>query len=87
MKMTETNTSRVVSLFTILGLLISFQVVLNTSYTLKPWEDELISLTSSTNFFKNLDFLPSNSYENYSYGLTSGILSAVGGYHERKGII
>ncbi len=79
MKMTETNTSRVVSLFTILGLLISFQVVLNTSYTLKPWEDELISLTSSTNFFKNLDFLPSNSYENYSYGLTSGILSAVGG--------
>ena len=79
MKMTKINKSLITNLLIIFGLIISIQVVFNTSYTLKPWEDELISLTSSSNFFKNLNFLPSNSYGNYSYGLTSGILSAVGG--------
>jgi len=71
--------SKVVSFLTILGLIISFQIVLKTSYTLKPWEDELISLTSNINFFKTLNFMPSISYENYSYGLTSGISSSIGG--------
>jgi len=79
MKMTKTNKSLITNLLIVFGLIISIRVVLSTSYTLKPWEDELISLTSSSNFFKNLNFLPSNSYGNYSYGLTSGILAAVGG--------
>src|SRR6056300_1679300 len=79
MKMTKINISWITNLLIVFGLIMSIQVVLNTSYTLKPWEDELISLTSSSNFFKNLNFLPSSSYGNYSYGLTSGILSAIGG--------
>lgn len=77
--MTEANKSWMANLLIAFGLIMSIQVVLNTSYTLKPWEDELISLTSSSNFFTNLNFLPSSSYGNYSYGLTSGILSAIGG--------
>ena len=79
MKMTKTNKSWIANLLIFIGLVLSLQVVLNTSYTLKPWEDELISLTSSSNFFMNLNFLPSSSYGNYSYALTSGILSAIGG--------
>ena len=79
MKMTKTNKSWIANLLISIGLVLSLQVVLNTSYTLKPWEDELISLTSSSNFFMNLNFLPSSSYGNYSYALTSGILSAIGG--------
>jgi len=77
--MTKTNKSWIANLLIFIGLVLSLQVVLNTSYTLKPWEDELISLTSSSNFFMNLNFLPSSSYGNYSYALTSGILSAIGG--------
>ena len=79
MKMTKINKSWIANLLISIGLVLSLQVVLNTSYTLKPWEDELISLTSSSNFFMNLNFLPSSSYGNYSYALTSGILSAIGG--------
>ena len=79
MKMTKINKSWIANLLISIGLVLSLQVVLNTSYTLKPWEDELISLTSSSNFFMNLIFLPSSSYGNYSYALTSGILSAIGG--------
>ena len=79
MKMTKTNKSWIANLLISIGLVLSLQVVLNTSNTLKPWEDELISLTSSSNFFMNLNFLPSSSYGNYSYALTSGILSAIGG--------
>ena len=69
--MTKTNKSWITNLLIAFGLIISIQVVLNTSYTLKPWEDEIISLTSSSNFFMNLNFLDSFSFGNYSYGLTS----------------
>jgi len=77
--MLNKNKSKAAIFLAVLGIIISFQVILKTSYTLKPWEDELISLTSSVNFFKTLNFMPSTSYGNYSYGLTSGILSAIGG--------
>ena len=62
MKMTKTNKSWIANLLIFIGLVLSLQVVLNTSYTLKPWEDELISLTSSSNFFKNLKSLKKNIF-------------------------
>ena len=62
-----------------IGIGMVFNLIYKTSFTLKPWEDEIIALTSSINFYSSLDFLPNNSYDNYSYGLTSGILSSIGG--------
>ena len=75
--------SKLLKTFETLLILLGFYLVLlliyKTSFTLKPWEDEIIALTSSLNFYTNLDFLPNTSYDNYSYGLTSGILSSIGG--------
>ena len=66
-------------LFILFGIYLVLLLTYKTSFTLKPWEDEIIALTSNLSFFTRLDFLPNNSYENFSYGLTSGILSSVGG--------
>ena len=75
----QKNKVKIINLFIIFGLFTVYQLVVNTSYILKPWEDELIALTSSVNFFNSLNFLPSNSYGNFSYALTSGIISSIGG--------
>ena len=79
MKLFQNIKNNIKNLLIVFGLFTLYQLVLNTSYTLKPWEDELIALTSSINFYNSLDFLPSNSYGNYSFALTSGIISSIGG--------
>ena len=74
------NTKKIIeTTLIIFGIFLTLQITFKTSMTLKPWADEIIALTSNISFFRSLDFLPSTSYNNFSYALTSGILSSVGG--------
>jgi hypothetical protein len=73
------NLKKIEIVLIFMGIGMVLNLIYKTSLTLKPWEDEIIALTSSINFYTSLDYLPNNSYDNYSYGLTSGILSSIGG--------
>ena len=73
------NLKKIEIILIFMGIGMVLNLIYKTSLTLKPWEDEIIALTSSINFYTSLDYLPNNSYDNYSYGLTSGILSSIGG--------
>ena len=68
------------TLFTIVLLLTISRF---TSYTLKPFADELVSLTANSGFFINFDFRAGNNLlggQGYSYSVlnSSGPFSAIG---------
>jgi len=72
-----------ISIVGILQSLIIFSIAYNTSFILRPFIDEIISLSAATNFFQNLNFSgpKSTMYETpYNPNLTTGPLSAFGSY-------
>jgi hypothetical protein len=77
------NNSKIMNFLILSILLIQnfyiFDYVKAKATGLKPFVDEYISMTSNTEFFKNLDFNAGSAWEgSYSIYLTSGPISAIG---------
>ena len=70
-----------VKLLTFLQVTLVLLIAYKTSFTLRPFIDEIVSLSSTNNFFKTLEFKgPENTvYGNsYSPNLTTGPLVTIG---------
>lgn len=77
------NNSKIINFLILSVFLIQnfyiFDYVKTKAAGLKPFVDEYISMTSNTEFFKNLDFNAGSAWEgSYSIYLTSGPISAIG---------
>ncbi len=71
------------SLLTLITTVLLLIISRLTSYTLKPFADELVSLTANSGFFTNFDFRAGNDLlggQGYSYSVlnSSGPFSAIG---------
>ena len=79
----ELEDSRLVKLLIVLSIFTIFITVYFRTKTLRPWNDEIVSLVSNLNFyFDTLDFIgpyETRYYISYSPKLTAGPLSALGG--------
>ena len=72
-------TLKINSIFILFEILVVVLFVFNKSTALKPFIDEYVSITSSYNFFKNLNFTAGEFLGgSHSIYLTSGPISAVG---------
>jgi len=70
-------------LHTLFTLVLLITISWFTAFTLKPFADELVSLTANSGFFKNFDFRAGNNLlggQGYSYSVlnSSGPFSAIG---------
>ena len=79
----ELEDSRLVKLIIFLSIFSIFITVYFRTKTLRPWNDEIVSLVSNLNFyFDTFDFIgpyETRYYISYSPKLTAGPLSALGG--------